>query len=258
MLDDVINSTKQSLVERLASPLAGSFVVAWCLWNWKFLVILFSATTVSQTFDLVERLAFPDWTAIVMRGLILPLLTAVGYIFIYPYPARFIYEFNLHRQREIAQTKQRIADETPLTLEESRRIRADYVDRERKNKEVVEELNEQIARLNAALDAAKEAPETPAELSSAERLYDKLEPSQFFLLHILEKAGSPALEKELIEKSPEPTVKTEFDIGELERRKLLHRNYDASRRGYTLEFTHAGRRALLDSKKSEPGTSESN
>ncbi|MFN7711671.1 MAG: hypothetical protein ACK5OI_04640 [Curvibacter sp.] len=73
------------------------------------------------------------------------------------------------------------------------------------------------------------------------------------LLHKLEKIGSPALESELIEKSTETRVRTEFDIGELERRKLLRRDYDQDRRGYTLTFTLDGLRALLEIEKAEAG-----
>ena len=250
LLDEIIASAKQTLTERIASPLLGGFLVSWSLWNWKFLVILFSDATVSQTFSMIERIAFPDSVVLFTRGFLYPLLTAAAYIFVYPYPARFVYAFTLRRQREINQTKQRIADETPLTLEESRRLRAEYVEHERKNNEMIQRLNEEVARLNAALDAVTKHEPQPA-LSAAERIYDRLEPTQVFLLRILEKGGSPALESELIEKSPEPRVKTEFDIGELERRKLLHRNFDQSKGKYTLEFTHEGRRALLDSNATE-------
>lgn len=250
LLDDILASTKESLAERLSSPFLGSFVVAWCLWNWKFLVILFSAATVSQTFNLVEKVAYPDWYTIVTCGILYPVLSALAYIFIYPYPARFIYAFTLRRQREINETRQQIADETPLTVEESRRIRAEYVENDRKSKEALERLNEEIARLNAALDVATKA-EPRSELTQAERMYNKLEPTQLFLLRVLETVGSPALESEVIERSPETRVKTEYDIGELERRKLLHRDYDQLRHGYTLAFTHDGRRALLESKDAE-------
>ncbi len=247
VLDDIITSTKQSFAERLASPLLGSFVAAWCVWNWKFLVILFSAATVSQTFALIEKYVYPDSMAIMTRGVLYPLITAAAYIFIYPYPARFIYAFTLRRQREINETKQRIADETPLTLEESRRIRAEYIEHERKNNEQIQRLNEEVARLNAALDSGTK-PEAKPELSAADKLYDRLEPTEVFILRALEEIGSPALESELIKTSPEPKIKTEFAIGELERRKLLHRNFDQDRRGYTLQFTHDGRRALLENR----------
>lgn len=216
-------------------------------------MIVFSDATVSQTFSLVDKLAFPDSYAIATRGVTLPLLSALAYIFIYPYPARMIYAFTLRRQREINETRQRIVEETLLTVEESQRIRAEYVEYDRRNKETVERLREEITRLNVALEAAtKVAPKS--ELTQAERIYNQLETTQLFLLRLLEKIGSPALESELIKKCPEPQVRTEFDIGELERRKLVSRDYDQNRSGYTVAFTHDGRRALLESKQDQKST----
>lgn len=243
MLDDIIQATRQTLLERIASPLLGSFALAWCVWNWKFLVILFSTATVSQTFALVEQVAFPDPTTIALKGVLLPLLSAIAYVFAYPFPARYVYEFTLKRQRELNETKRRIADETPLTIEESRRLRAEYVEYERKQTAIIEELHEEVARLNAALDERKTKPELP-QLSTAERLYDRIEPTQIKILKLLQSVNGKTYESEIIKKSGKNQIKAEFDLGELLRRGLISREYTA--RGYIIEFTHEGRRVLLE------------
>lgn len=252
MLDEIFQSAKQSLLERLSSPLLGAFVLSWCAWNWKFLVILFSDASVSGTFALVDQIAFPDYSAVLLRGLLFPLASACVYIFLYPYPARFIYEFSLRRQREINQTKQRIADETPLTLEESRRLRAEYVDNERRHVELVQRLNDEIARLNEALEARGKKDElTP--LTGAEKFYDKLDESQLELLRLLEKTGGESTESDLVKQSTETRVKTEFNIGELERRRLITKNYSNRVRAQLVAFTHEGRRVLLESQRPGAG-----
>lgn len=84
MLDDLLKSAKETIADRLASPLLGSFAVTWCLWNYKFLVILFSAAGVSQTFKLIETIAFPDTWSLIMRGTLYPLGSALLYVFAYP------------------------------------------------------------------------------------------------------------------------------------------------------------------------------
>ncbi len=250
VLDELLNSAKQSLLERLASPLLGGFAVAWCVWNWKFLIIVLSSNTVTQTIALVDKIAFPDLTCIATRGFLYPLLSALFYVFLYPYPARVVYEFTLPRQREVNATRQRIADETPLTLEESRALRGEFVERERKHSEQIRSLNEEIGRLNAILD--KPAADAPrADASTPQSQGQVIESGQIEMLELLEKVGSPALEEELIKRSKKPKVKAEFDLGELRRLKLLHRNYDGSRRGYTLEFTHDGRKVLLSHRTPE-------
>lgn len=252
MVDDIFQSAKQSLLERLSSPLLGAFSLSWCAWNWKFLVILFSDASVSGTFALVDKMAFPDYSAVLLRGLFFPLISACIYVFLYPYPARYIYEFSLRRQREINQTKQRIAEETPLTLEESRRLRAEYVENERRHVEVVQRLNDEIARLNEALEASSDN-EEHAPLTGAEKFYDKLDESQLELLRLLEKTGGETTEPDLVKQSTETRVKTDFNIGELERRKLITKYYSNRARAQLVAFTHEGRRVILESQRSSTG-----
>lgn len=244
-LEEILASAKQTLLERITSPLLGSFFLAWCAWNWRFLVVLFSDTSVPQTFALVDNQIYPDLVTFLAHAVFFPMLSAAVYIFIYPYPARFVYAFTLRRQRETNQIKQQIADETPLTLEESLRLRSEYVAHERKNTETVQRLNEEIARLNAALDASVQ-PETKPDVPAPRLSSPRLEPSQVTLLQILEKGGPPVLEAQLVGRSPEGRVKTDFDIGELERLGYLKRGWDSRRDEHTLDFTHEGRRALLE------------
>lgn len=54
MLEDLLKAAREQAADRLTSPLIGSFIVSWCLWNYRFLVILFFDATVSQTFRLIE------------------------------------------------------------------------------------------------------------------------------------------------------------------------------------------------------------
>lgn len=49
MLKEIVDAAKEQASERLASPLTGSFTVSWAPWNYKSLVILFSAASVSRT-----------------------------------------------------------------------------------------------------------------------------------------------------------------------------------------------------------------
>ncbi|MBI5450656.1 MAG: hypothetical protein HY940_04795 [Gammaproteobacteria bacterium] len=249
MIDDLLKSAKESISERLGNPLLGSFSVAWCLWNYKFLVILFSAASVSRTFNLIETVAFPDAWSIFTRGVGFPLVTALLYVFVYPYPARYVYAFTLKRQREINQIKRQIEEETPLTLEESKRIRAGYVQLERKNQETIDRLNEEVARLKAALDQIQKIESDSPKLALSEKLYGQLEPTQLDLLKTLEESGGRVALSQLLNRSSESKIKTEFDIGELERRELIHKSFDRDIEENVFAFTHEGRRVLLNEGK---------
>jgi len=253
MLDDILQSAKQNLTERLSSPLLGAFAISWCGWNWKFLVILFSKASVTTTFSLVETVSFPDLSSILLYGLLFPLLVALAYVFIYPYPARYIYEFTLRRQREINEVKQRIAQETLLTFEESKKIRLKYTEKERNYTEEIQRLNEEIEHLREALNA-QEKEGKPTHLSSADRLYGTLDSTQLLMLQTLDRMGGSATEQELIKQSPSTKTKAEFGIGELENRLLVNKNYSPNEGAYLIKFTHEGRRALLEGSRQESAT----
>jgi hypothetical protein len=251
MLSDLLESAKTNLIERLSSPVLGSFAAAWCAWNYRFLVILFSDASVSQTFHLIDTVAFPDKSSILLRGTLFPLISAFAYVFLYPYPARFIYEFTLRRQREVNSSRQAIADETPLTLEESRRIRAEFVDRERKNQQVVFSLNEEISALRAQLDN-KSQELTPLESDSGtDDESIPLSSSELDVLRKIEEYGGEAMESQIINLAGRDKTHVQFDIGELDQKKLISRLHLRTKQDWRLSLTHFGRKALLESRGSD-------
>lgn len=252
MFEEIIKSSRTSLSERLASPLMGSFVISWCIWNYKFLVILFSLASVTKTFELIDSVAFPDTSTLLLRGAIFPALTAAIYIFLYPYPAKFVFEFTRNRQKEINDIRRRIEDETPLTLEESRKIRSELHRREKEHVEEIDRKDEEIGRLKAeiaslrsppTLTPVKKKPITASTISVTEN-------SQLGVLKLIEKAGGKMWQKSILDQNKNSKMKTEYDLGELERLKLLKKNFDPMHSDYSFEFTHEGRGYLLALPKS--------
>lgn len=250
MFDEIIKSAQTQISERLASPLIGSFVISWCLWNYKFLVILFSAASVSQTFRLVDSVAFPDISSLLVKGIFLPALTSAAYIFAYPYPAKFVYEFTRRRQKDINDIRRRIDDETPLTLEESRKIRSDLLRIGIEHEQELDRKNIEIERLKAEVGLLRSSTEQTNSKSPNETPLT-LEPTQLAILRLVEQLKGVAPESTILAKSAQSKVKTEFDLGELVRMKLLKKEYDGRQSGYYYEFTHAGRGVLLAHKSEE-------
>jgi hypothetical protein len=136
-MEETFKALQQTLVERFSSPLLSSFVIAWLGWNYKFVMIVMSSNTVTTTLDLIHRVSFPDWQAIALHGIAYPLGSALAYIFLYPYPARWVYKFVLHQQRASNLLRSTIEEETPLTLEESSRLREEY---KKRNLDLQDEL----------------------------------------------------------------------------------------------------------------------
>jgi hypothetical protein len=282
MIDDILKSTKEQLLERISSPIIGSFVIAWSLWNYKFFVILFSAATVTQTFALISQIVFPTTGDLMLYGFILPLATAAAYIFLYPYPALYVFRYTKERQREQNAVRQQIENETLLSKEESIKIYSDVRKVEAAHREEVDRLNKEIERLKNELAAAT-APTLPEPIpeggiSMAQLQRDMAEtrkavrasltqdftkeaerkdetgasdltsgatPSQFHLMKLLEKNGGQMDHKDMLKESGLTKVKTEFDLEELVNKNLFSKDFSSDMADYTYTFKQDGRRILL-------------
>ena len=117
MFDEILKSIKAHLYERSVSPLMGSFIVAWGVWNYKFFLVILSGMPVVDKFEMIEKTLFPTYMQMLLQGTLYPFLTAMVYLFIYPYPAKKVFEFSRNRQKEISDIKRKIEDETLLTPE---------------------------------------------------------------------------------------------------------------------------------------------
>jgi len=111
MIDETIKSIHAQLYERAISPLIGCFIISWCSWNYKFLLIFFDdAINAESKFDVISTKVFPTWFTIpcinidisgvfLFQGLILPALTTAIYIWGYPKLSKPI--FNKWRQYQV-------------------------------------------------------------------------------------------------------------------------------------------------------------
>jgi hypothetical protein len=123
MLSDLAKTVKAQLYERVSSPLLGAFAISWVAWNYRFIFVLISSMPVAERFAYIDSNIFDSYQNIFLHGTLYPLLTTLSLIFIYPVPAKFVYEYWRKRQRELKEIQQRIDDETPLTREEARELR---------------------------------------------------------------------------------------------------------------------------------------
>jgi hypothetical protein len=244
MLQDILKSTQSTISERLSSPLLGSFFLSWCMWNYKLVVVLLSQASVLQTFNIIDTIIFPDWKSLAFRGLILPLATSLAYIFLYPYPYKLIYEFTLRKQRENSSIRQRIQDETPLTLEESRKIRSEMTRIESEYIREIDRQSEEIARLKTSLSQIS-PPQTQTQEEPLTKLEPTIEKAQLNLLKIVEAFNGRAPEQQILGLSKELKVKTEFDLEELLNNNFISKSYDDRLEDYVYQFNQRGRGYLL-------------
>ncbi|NOR71534.1 MAG: hypothetical protein GQ532_17920 [Methylomarinum sp.] len=147
MIEDISKSIKFSMYERATSPLFGAFFLSWTLWNYKILLIIFSSMKVKEKISYIQNDIYSAEWSLLLGGAAYPFLSAVSFILIYPYPAKWIYKYWNKQQKELKEIKQKIEDDTPLTLEESRKIRRELLRLESSYDEEVVRKNLEINRL---------------------------------------------------------------------------------------------------------------
>lgn len=150
MNNELTKSIKAALYDRTVSPLFGAFLISWLAWNHRFVVVLLSSMDVAEKFSYIDENIYGTWWPLVGNAFLLPLLTALFFIFAYPYPAKYVYEFWRHRQKELKLIRQKIEDETPLTMAESRVLREKLAD-------VSFDYEQKLNRANDELEGAKRA-----------------------------------------------------------------------------------------------------
>ncbi len=83
MIPDLYKDIKIQLYERATSPLLGSFVISWCLWNYKLLLVMFSTGTATNKIAYINGVLYPDYWSIGFIGFLAPLLTTAFFLYSY-------------------------------------------------------------------------------------------------------------------------------------------------------------------------------
>ncbi|MEN7343757.1 MAG: hypothetical protein AAAFM81_12475 [Pseudomonadota bacterium] len=137
-MEDLYKSFRSHLYERSSSPLAGAFVLAWLILNYRVLFILFSGEPYAVNFAAIDSMIRLDWFDCLHGacldshlGLILgrlvfwfvcPMALAATYIFFYPRLAEPVYRYALDRRQALRRIRQEAEQARLLTLEESNKI----------------------------------------------------------------------------------------------------------------------------------------
>lgn len=251
-MEDLLKSIKAHLYERTTSPLFGTFTISWIVWNYKFIITIFSSMEVHLKFDYISTFLYPSTSTCLSVGVIYPLLTTLAFIFLYPYPAKFVYSFTRLRQKELKEIKQKIEDETPLTHEESRKLRRDMAALEIEHEKEMERRKTENQRLKEFIEELRKDSnvESPVNSDTENETYETVSSTnetvtdeQLDLLELISSNEYPN-ERNLIKWSKSSKVKTEFNLGELVNLGLLNDHYASDGTSYSI--THEGRTLLVN------------
>jgi hypothetical protein len=254
-MDDLITSFKAHLYDRVTSPLLSSFLISWVLWNHRlFAVMMSSDLKILEKFYYIDHKLYPGVDELCFRGMLWPLLSALLLIFVYPIPARWVYEYVRKEQKALKQIQQRIEEETPLTVEESRKLRALMRDAARSFDEQIQERDNEILSLKKDVEesrtpTASESVAEPVSTASADVLGIVLSLSQ---LEVLEKIANNDVIKDselrYEMRASSDFVRYQFDIDRLlENKLMMAKSVDGDR---LFASTAAGRALLMQTKQS--------
>lgn len=124
MFEDISNAIKATLYERVSSPFISSFILSWCIFNYKILFILFSNMEVRYKFYEIEVLQQQPQ---VLMGIDLPIypftfiypfLAAIFYTLMFPFIEVWLTHVWMIGQKKIKSKKIQFEDETPISQEQ--------------------------------------------------------------------------------------------------------------------------------------------
>lgn len=159
MLDEITKSIRAELYDRSVSPLMGSFIISWLLWNYKFVLLFFSELAIDEKFKSFDKLYSGYETEKILFWLIFPSITTIIYLYAYPILAKPVFEYSRKRQKELKEIKTKIEDETPLTIEESRDLRNRFSELEDEYLKEIERKNREIDRLKSQIEETQKPTE---------------------------------------------------------------------------------------------------
>ncbi|WP_426115772.1 hypothetical protein [Massilia sp. PWRC2] len=246
-MEELLKSFKAQMYDRVSSPLTFSFVLSWCVWNYRFLMVMIGTGPAAEKFVYVEQHLFATWEDIARHGFIYPLCSALAYIYIYPWPARKVYIFSQTQAMKMKKAQQTVEDQTPISEEEAAELRANMRKEKRERAEELERADKEIKQLRDDL-ARREVKPTAAEAlypvtvptSESKDLTD----AQKFLLHTIANAPKDYLDDRYLNGETDGSLASrKNNVAVLMERKLIKDRFDA--RGRFLQATPLGCKYLV-------------
>jgi hypothetical protein len=249
MVDDLIKSLKAQLYERASSPLLSVFVLSWLLWNYRFVSILFSTIPVIEKFNFIDTKLFSTYEDYLLRGFSYPLITTLLFIFVYPYPAKFVYQFWRNRLKELKEIRQKIEDETPLTIEESRNIKREALRIQLTFEKELDARAEEVKRLKEYIESLQGTKSTLKETYSGiggTVGNEKISDEQLKILQLVAENGDRMTQASIIRKSGANANRVKFDLIKLMENNYLQLQLKKRQGDRLYLLTRKGRAYLID------------
>lgn len=164
-VDNTLSSFVTNLYNKAVSPLSGAFIFSWLVWNFEAVLIAISGTKIESKLSLIEKFytfekykdakwyfsSLPELS----YGVLLPLTSALFFIFIYPIASTWVYRKHLKNQKELLNLKRESDNATLLTKEEHQKWLIDVAKQEQEVNRITDLNNQKIKRLETLIEDYK-------------------------------------------------------------------------------------------------------
>ncbi len=137
MPQDLPNTLKTVLYDRVSSPLFAAFFISILGSNAQAILVLFSDIPVFTKIHHLQYEIYKNWIDTACHLLVLPTISTLLIIYVYPWFANHVYRHTQNNRKNLIKIKVAIEDDTPLTNEQCRKIKQDMTDLDHKYSEYV-------------------------------------------------------------------------------------------------------------------------
>lgn len=169
MFEELGRSLTLYINEKIKSPLAGGFVLAWLVINHKVVMLIFSATAIQTKYYIISQTLYPDGFEKYAYLFVYPLLSSITFLLVYPYPSRWAYMYSTYQQNKNSKVQEEYEKDARLTVEQSRKLRQqildiqnEYYEKLDRNELEVKALNDELKGLRNSAEEKRKPTNNPA------------------------------------------------------------------------------------------------
>lgn len=152
-IQGVFDSVKSYLMERLANPLYGAFILAWSVVNFRLLLIFAGSGTWQEKITYIDHRLYVHWGDWALYGYVYPLSTAIAYLLFSPIVSRVVTVYLRKQDKTTVEQLLKIEGETPIPKPEADQLRKGLLAERQARMSAQQESSEMQAEFSRQIDA---------------------------------------------------------------------------------------------------------
>lgn len=145
MIKEITNSIKAALYQRISSPLYGTYICTWLIYNWVIVLpLIFGTKKFDDRIDDFKKVIAPDATGFEYHTILIPLCITAALLIVHPLLQRFLFIYTEWNKSEGLKKRDKYSSATMLSLEQSNELRASVQKVQQFHQEVLKNKDEEI------------------------------------------------------------------------------------------------------------------